>query len=163
MSQENVEIVRSFSLGPDVDIAPLFRDDERWATAASLIAPLLHQAALTLQARLPRVLGAAADHRVVAHRGERLVGKPLRPGAGLAPPASGHDQPHEPIPIRGELLRACFPLPCALSVARIEEIRCGCELGWERHSAAPIRTLVVPFVGSLCRGSAVPVTSRLPA
>jgi len=42
VSQENVEIVRSFSLGPDVDIAPLFRDDERWATAASLIAPLLH-------------------------------------------------------------------------------------------------------------------------
>ena len=43
MSQENVEVVRSFSLGPDVDIAPLFRDDERWATAASLIAPLLHR------------------------------------------------------------------------------------------------------------------------
>ena len=42
MSQENVEIVKSFSLGPEEDIAGLFRDDDTWAATSSLIAPLLH-------------------------------------------------------------------------------------------------------------------------
>jgi hypothetical protein len=31
MSHENVEVVQGFLLGPDVDVAPLFRNDEMWA------------------------------------------------------------------------------------------------------------------------------------
>ena len=42
MSQENVEIVRALLPGPDVDLVPLFRDDDMWAAANPVIAPLLH-------------------------------------------------------------------------------------------------------------------------
>jgi ketosteroid isomerase-like protein len=42
VSQENVEIVRALLPGPDVDLVPLFRDDEMWAAANPVIARLLH-------------------------------------------------------------------------------------------------------------------------
>ena len=35
MSQKNVELVRGFLFGPDVDVAPLFRDDEKWAALSA--------------------------------------------------------------------------------------------------------------------------------
>jgi hypothetical protein len=35
MSQENVELVRGLLPGPDVDVAPLFRDDEKWAALSA--------------------------------------------------------------------------------------------------------------------------------
>ncbi len=38
MSQENVELVRSFHPAPDVDLAAIYRDDSRWAWASSLLA-----------------------------------------------------------------------------------------------------------------------------
>jgi limonene-1,2-epoxide hydrolase len=42
VSQENVEIVRALLPGPDVDLVPLFRDDDMWAAANPVIKPLLH-------------------------------------------------------------------------------------------------------------------------
>lgn len=39
MSQENVELVRSFHPAPDVDVTAIYRDDSRWARASSLLAP----------------------------------------------------------------------------------------------------------------------------
>ena len=43
MSQENVELVRSFHPSPDVDLAPIYRDDSRWTAAAGILAPHLAQ------------------------------------------------------------------------------------------------------------------------
>jgi hypothetical protein len=37
-----VELVRSFLLGPDVDLAPLFRDDEKWAALSAGAAFAFH-------------------------------------------------------------------------------------------------------------------------
>ena len=42
MSQENVELVRGLMLAPDVDIAALFRDDDRWSAVVAVVAPILH-------------------------------------------------------------------------------------------------------------------------
>jgi len=42
MSQENVEAVLSLMLAPDVDIAPLFRDDKMWAALVEVVEPLVH-------------------------------------------------------------------------------------------------------------------------
>jgi ketosteroid isomerase-like protein len=42
MSQENVEVVRGLMLAPDVDIAALFRDDDRWSAVVEVVAPILH-------------------------------------------------------------------------------------------------------------------------
>ena len=41
MSQENVEIVRSLMLAPEVDLAPLFRNDEMWAALVEFVAPVV--------------------------------------------------------------------------------------------------------------------------
>src|ERR1041384_985093 len=43
MSRENVELVRSFHPGPDVDLTQIYRDESRWARASSLLAPHLAQ------------------------------------------------------------------------------------------------------------------------
>ena len=43
MSQENVELVRSFHPGPDVDLTRIYREESRWARASSLLAPHLAQ------------------------------------------------------------------------------------------------------------------------
>jgi ketosteroid isomerase-like protein len=43
VSQESVELVRSFHPAPDVDLAPIYREDSRWARASSLLAPHLAQ------------------------------------------------------------------------------------------------------------------------
>jgi ketosteroid isomerase-like protein len=40
MSQENVELVRRLQVGPDVDLAALFRDDTRAGRMIETIAPL---------------------------------------------------------------------------------------------------------------------------
>jgi ketosteroid isomerase-like protein len=42
VSQENVETVRAFQAGPDVDVAPLFRDDEKWAALSAGAALAFH-------------------------------------------------------------------------------------------------------------------------
>jgi hypothetical protein len=42
MSQENVELVLGSMPAADVDIAPLFRDDEMWAKISAAWAPVLH-------------------------------------------------------------------------------------------------------------------------
>jgi len=42
MSQENVELVQGLMLGPDVDIAPLFRDDDAWEAVLAGVADLIH-------------------------------------------------------------------------------------------------------------------------
>src|SRR3954453_6719016 len=42
MSQENVEIVLGLTLRPDVDIAPLFRDDDTWRALVAGVADLIH-------------------------------------------------------------------------------------------------------------------------
>jgi ketosteroid isomerase-like protein len=42
MSQENVEIVRGLVFAPDVDIAPLFRDEATWAALACALASVIH-------------------------------------------------------------------------------------------------------------------------
>jgi SnoaL-like domain len=42
MSQESVEIVMGLMPAPEVDIAPLFRDDEMWAALSEALAPLIH-------------------------------------------------------------------------------------------------------------------------
>jgi hypothetical protein len=43
MSQENVEIVLELTaFGPDVDIAPLFRDDDTWRALVAGVADLIH-------------------------------------------------------------------------------------------------------------------------
>jgi hypothetical protein len=42
MSQENVELVLGSMPAADVDIAPLFRDDEMWAKMSAAWAPVLH-------------------------------------------------------------------------------------------------------------------------
>jgi ketosteroid isomerase-like protein len=42
MSQENVDQVMGLMLAPDVDIAPLFRDDKMWAALVEVVAPLVH-------------------------------------------------------------------------------------------------------------------------
>src|SRR3954447_11091484 len=42
MSQENVEIVLGLMVGPDVDIAPLFREDAAWAGVVESVASLIH-------------------------------------------------------------------------------------------------------------------------
>jgi ketosteroid isomerase-like protein len=43
MSRENVDLVLGLMLAPDVDIAPLFRDDEMWAALVDVVAPLIHR------------------------------------------------------------------------------------------------------------------------
>jgi hypothetical protein len=87
------------------------------------------QSAPTLQASLTAVLRRASDHRVINRRRERLVCEPLRPGARLAPPSPGHYQPHEPVTIRRELLRARFLAPRAIGFIRGENVSRGQELG----------------------------------
>jgi hypothetical protein len=43
VSQENVEIVLGLTaFGPDVDIAPLFRDDDTWRALVAGVADLIH-------------------------------------------------------------------------------------------------------------------------
>jgi ketosteroid isomerase-like protein len=42
MSRQNVEIVSSLMLAPDVDLAPLFRDDEMWTALVEFVAPVVH-------------------------------------------------------------------------------------------------------------------------
>src|SRR5437667_11900993 len=42
MSQENVELVLGVYQAPDVDYAPLFRDDGLWAGQAEALAPFIH-------------------------------------------------------------------------------------------------------------------------
>jgi ketosteroid isomerase-like protein len=42
MPQANEELVLRSIPAPDVDIAPLFRDDEMWASVSAAFAPVLH-------------------------------------------------------------------------------------------------------------------------
>ena len=42
MSQENVELVLGLTPAPNVDIAPIFRDDDMWARLAATFTPVLH-------------------------------------------------------------------------------------------------------------------------
>jgi len=42
MSQQNVELVTSLQLAPDVDVAELFRDDDMWSELANAVAPFFH-------------------------------------------------------------------------------------------------------------------------
>ena len=42
MSRENVEIVMGFFPAPDVNIVPLFRDDEMWMELVEAEAPFVH-------------------------------------------------------------------------------------------------------------------------
>jgi len=42
VSQENVDLVRGFLAGPNVDIAPLYRDDEKWAAVSARLVSAFH-------------------------------------------------------------------------------------------------------------------------
>jgi ketosteroid isomerase-like protein len=42
VSQENVDLVLAFQLGPEVDIARLFRDDAMWAATTEALAAFYH-------------------------------------------------------------------------------------------------------------------------
>ena len=42
MSHKNAQVVQGFLLGPDVDVAPLFRNDEMWAALVEVVTPVFH-------------------------------------------------------------------------------------------------------------------------
>jgi ketosteroid isomerase-like protein len=66
VSQENVELVRSFHPGPDVDLTRIYREESGWEWASSLLAPHL-----------------AKDFKCVAHGYPGVEGEIFEGLAGL--------------------------------------------------------------------------------
>jgi ketosteroid isomerase-like protein len=59
MSRENVELVMALQLGPEVDLARLFRDDDMWAAGTETLAALYHSDAESV---FPNLLGGGKTY-----------------------------------------------------------------------------------------------------
>ena len=68
MSQENVEVVQGFLLGPDVDVAPLFRNDEMWAALVKVVTPVFHSEIVDLDGRHYVIETKGREDIDVAHK-----------------------------------------------------------------------------------------------
>ena len=59
MSQENVELVTRLQVGPEVDIAELFRSDPLWSALTAAVGELFHP---DCQCVAPGVPGTESEH-----------------------------------------------------------------------------------------------------